>query len=70
MTPVLEVRNLGKSFGGVRAVDDVSFEVEAGKLLALIGPNGAGKTTCFNMLNGQLPPIAVRSSSPAVASAG
>ncbi|MBN9468872.1 MAG: ABC transporter ATP-binding protein [Bosea sp.] len=54
MTPVLEVRNLGKSFGGVRAVDDVSFEVEAGKLLALIGPNGAGKTTCFNMLNGQL----------------
>ncbi|MBN9437867.1 ABC transporter ATP-binding protein [Bosea sp. (in: a-proteobacteria)] len=55
MTPVLEVRNLGKSFGGVRAVDDVSFEVEAGKLLALIGPNGAGKTTCFNMLNGQLP---------------
>ena len=55
MTPVLEVRNLGKSFGGVRAVDDVSFSVEAGKLLALIGPNGAGKTTCFNMLNGQLP---------------
>lgn len=55
MTPVLEVRNLGKSFGGVRAVDDVSFQVEAGKLLALIGPNGAGKTTCFNMLNGQLP---------------
>ncbi|MBN9448401.1 MAG: ABC transporter ATP-binding protein [Bosea sp.] len=55
MTPVLEVRNLGKSFGGVRAVDDVSFEVQAGKLLALIGPNGAGKTTCFNMLNGQLP---------------
>ncbi|HEV2512439.1 ABC transporter ATP-binding protein [Bosea sp. (in: a-proteobacteria)] len=55
MSPVLEVRNLGKSFGGVRAVDDVSFSVEAGKLLALIGPNGAGKTTCFNMLNGQLP---------------
>ena len=55
MTPVLEVRNLGKSFGGVRAVDDVSFQVEAGKLLALIAPNGAGKTTCFNMLNGQLP---------------
>jgi branched-chain amino acid transport system ATP-binding protein len=56
MTPVLEVRNLGKSFGGVRAVDDVSFQVEAGKLLALIGPNGAGKTTIINLLTGVLTP--------------
>jgi branched-chain amino acid transport system ATP-binding protein len=52
--PVLEVEQLGKSFGGVRAVDQVSFTLGAGELLALIGPNGAGKTTCFNMLNGQL----------------
>jgi branched-chain amino acid transport system ATP-binding protein len=53
---VLEVRDLGKSFGGVRALDGISFSVEAGRLLALIGPNGAGKTTCFNVLNGQLKP--------------
>ena len=53
---VLEVRDLARSFGGVKAVDGVSFSVEAGKLVALIGPNGAGKTTCFNMLNGQLKP--------------
>jgi len=53
---VLAVRGLAKAFGGVQAVDDVSFEVEAGEMLALIGPNGAGKTTCFNMLNGQIRP--------------
>jgi branched-chain amino acid transport system ATP-binding protein len=53
---VLEVRELAKSFGGVRAVDGVSFEVGAGELVALIGPNGAGKSTCFNLLNGQLRP--------------
>jgi branched-chain amino acid transport system ATP-binding protein len=51
---LLEVTNLGKSFGGNRAVDGVSFEVAAGELLALIGPNGAGKSTTFNMVNGQL----------------
>ncbi len=56
MTVVLSAQNLRKSFGGVKAVDDISFEVEAGRLLAMIGPNGAGKTTCFNLLNGQLPP--------------
>jgi branched-chain amino acid transport system ATP-binding protein len=56
LDPALVVRNLAKSFGGVRAVDGVSFSVEAGAMLALIGPNGAGKTTCFNMLNGQLRP--------------
>lgn len=52
--PVLSVAHLSKSFGGLKAVSDVSFEVGKGELLALIGPNGAGKTTCFNMLNGQL----------------
>lgn len=51
---LLVVNNLGKSFGGVTAVDDVSFSIRAGELLALIGPNGAGKTTTFNMINGQL----------------
>jgi branched-chain amino acid transport system ATP-binding protein len=58
MSVVLEVAQLTKSFGGVRAVREVSFQVVAGELLALIGPNGAGKTTCFNMLNGQLAPDA------------
>ena len=58
MTAVLAVRNLTKAFGGVRAVNRVSFKVEAGQLLAMIGPNGAGKTTCFNMVNGQLAPDA------------
>ena len=52
----LRVRNLSKAYGGVQAVRDVSFRVEAGELVAMIGPNGAGKTTCFNMLNGQLAP--------------
>ncbi len=55
---VLRVERLRKSFGGVQAVRDVSFAVEAGEMLALIGPNGAGKSTCFNMLNGQLRPDA------------
>jgi branched-chain amino acid transport system ATP-binding protein len=55
---VLAVENLAKSFGGVHAVRNVSFEVGRGELLALIGPNGAGKTTCFNMLNGQIRPDA------------
>jgi branched-chain amino acid transport system ATP-binding protein len=52
--PLLKVDNLGKSFGGVKAVDGISFELHAGELLALIGPNGAGKSTTFNMVNGQL----------------
>jgi branched-chain amino acid transport system ATP-binding protein len=55
---VLEVDGLTKAFGGVHAVDRVSFSVSAGELLALVGPNGAGKTTCFNMLNGQIRPDA------------
>jgi branched-chain amino acid transport system ATP-binding protein len=52
----LAVEHLRKTFGGVHAVDDVSFGVERGELVALIGPNGAGKTTCFNLINGQLAP--------------
>ncbi|MBO9448843.1 ABC transporter ATP-binding protein [Tropicibacter sp. R16_0] len=56
MSPVLSVRNLSKNFGGIKAVQDVNFDVAKGEFLALIGPNGAGKTTCFNMLNGYLKP--------------
>jgi branched-chain amino acid transport system ATP-binding protein len=52
----LKVQGLSKSFGGNRAVDQVTFDLNKGELLALIGPNGAGKSTCFNMLYGILPP--------------
>jgi branched-chain amino acid transport system ATP-binding protein len=55
---VLSVTGLSKSYGGVRALDGVSFTVARGELVAMIGPNGAGKTTCFNLLNGQLAPDA------------
>ena len=53
---VLAVRSLSKAFGGVHAVNSVSFDICAGEFLAMIGPNGAGKTTCFNIINGQLAP--------------
>ena len=51
---LLRVRGLGKSFGGVHAVDGIDFDLAAGELLAFIGPNGAGKSTTFNLINGQL----------------
>ena len=57
---VLVIENLSRAFGGVRAVDRVSFAVEPGERVALIGPNGAGKTTLFNCINGQLKPDAGR----------
>ncbi|HVZ53623.1 MAG TPA: ABC transporter ATP-binding protein [Pseudolabrys sp.] len=53
---VLALRSLSKSFGGVHAVNEVSFSIARGEFLAMIGPNGAGKSTCFNMINGQLKP--------------
>jgi branched-chain amino acid transport system ATP-binding protein len=56
MSTLLQVRDLRKAFGGVQAVDGVSFGLDAGELLAMIGPNGAGKSTCFNLINGQLAP--------------
>lgn len=52
---LLVVQSLSKNFGGIQALQEVSFEVKAGEILALIGPNGAGKTTCFNVINGLLP---------------
>ena len=53
---LLQVRHLHKSFGSQMAVNNVSFDVSAGELLAVIGPNGAGKSTTFNLVNGQLLP--------------
>ncbi len=50
--PALKVSNLSKSFGGIKAVSDVSLNVEKGEIIGLIGPNGAGKTTFFNLLTG------------------
>src|ERR1043165_3158370 len=58
MSTVLEVRDLKKSFGGIHAVDGVSFEVNEGEILGIIGPNGSGKSTLFNCVLGQLTPTA------------
>lgn len=56
MSTVLEVRDLSKSFGGLHAVQDVSFDVHEGEILGIIGPNGSGKSTLFNCILGQLVP--------------
>jgi len=58
--PVLVAEGLSKSFGGIRAADDLSLVLPGGKVTALVGPNGAGKTTVFNLLTGFLPPDAGR----------
>jgi len=56
MSPLLEVQDATKVFGGVRAVDGCSFTVQGGTVTALVGPNGSGKTTLFNLITGYLPP--------------
>ncbi|MGC4030892.1 MAG: ABC transporter ATP-binding protein [Tepidisphaeraceae bacterium] len=58
MNTLLDVSNIGISFGGLRAVDGLSLRLEQGDLQGLIGPNGAGKTTCFNLLTGVYTPDA------------
>ena len=60
MTPTLSVRDMSKSFGAIRAVDGVSFDVQPGEILGLIGPNGSGKSTLFNCILGQLTPTTGR----------
>jgi branched-chain amino acid transport system ATP-binding protein len=54
--PLLKVRNLTKRYGGLLAVDDVSFDLAPHKITAIIGPNGAGKSTCFNLISGHTRP--------------
>ena len=56
MMPVLELENVTKRFGGLRAVKNVSLTMDAGEILFIIGPNGAGKTTVFNLISGFLHP--------------
>jgi branched-chain amino acid transport system ATP-binding protein len=57
-TPLLSARGLAKSFGALRVLHDVSFDVQQGEVLGILGPNGAGKTTLFNLISGDLRPNA------------
>jgi branched-chain amino acid transport system ATP-binding protein len=56
MAPILDVTQLTKDFGGLRALDSIDFQINQGEIVALIGPNGAGKTTLFNCITGIYPP--------------
>ena len=60
MTLLLETRNVSKSYGAFRALDQVSMAVHQGELVAVVGPNGAGKTTLVNLLTGLLAPSSSR----------
>lgn len=51
-TPIIKVEHISKNFRGLRAVNDLSLEIEKGKITGMIGPNGAGKSTTFNMICG------------------
>ncbi|MCS5659235.1 MAG: ATP-binding cassette domain-containing protein, partial [Dehalococcoidia bacterium] len=53
---MIEIRNLTKRYGSFLAVDDITFEVEKGKILGFLGPNGAGKTTTMRIVTGFMPP--------------
>ena len=53
---MLGIKNLYKSFGGIRAINNITLEIEKSSITALIGPNGAGKTTLFNIINGSIKP--------------
>ena len=55
MTPILDVHGVSKTFGGLKAVHEVSLDLNEGEILGIIGPNGAGKTTLFNMISGAIP---------------
>ena len=52
MSSVISFKDVSLNFGGVQALDDISFDIEEGSLFAIIGPNGAGKTSAFNCING------------------
>ncbi|MEA4893159.1 MAG: ABC transporter ATP-binding protein [Peptococcaceae bacterium] len=56
MTIALQIKNLSKSFGGIVAVEDLTFDIKTGEIMGLIGPNGAGKTTVFNLITGVYKP--------------
>ncbi|AFY61661.1 ABC transporter ATP-binding protein [Synechococcus sp. PCC 6312] len=56
LSPLLSIQHLSRTFGGLVAVNDVSFAIETGEIFGLIGPNGAGKTTLFNIITGVIPP--------------
>lgn len=60
MATILDVENLSRRFGGLKAVDELSFSVEQGEILGIIGPNGAGKTTAVNLVSGLIPPTSGR----------
>ena len=56
MSPLLEVRNISRRFGGLQVLHDVNFEVPENRIVGLIGPNGAGKSTLFDIVSGFLAP--------------
>jgi branched-chain amino acid transport system ATP-binding protein len=58
MTPFLEVKDVKKAYGAIKAVDGITFSVGPGEIVGVIGPNGSGKTTLFNSILGQIKPTA------------